>query len=192
MENLIHKITIREWSYFSKSNDKSGLKKYKIKDFDQLIQLVESNLGENHNLEKQKDNLNSKYKIQELIIFYKNLNNLLVHKLKVELWLLELGIDVDVNEKLDETIKTKTELLKSKYGIEVKEVEDLKKIDNEIVRRLDKYAELNQEVKVVKGLTFSELVIRIFKILEYDKIDYDMVLSDFFELKKQALKQAKI
>jgi len=191
MENLIHKITIREWNYFSKTGDKSSLKKYRIKDFDQLIEIVENNLGEGTNLEKQKHNLSSKYKIQELIIFYRNLNNMMIHKLKIELWLLELGVEVDVNEKLDNAIKSKQDFLKRRYGIEVKEIEDLKKIDNEIVRRLDKYDEMNSEPDIVEGITFGQLVINVFKILGYEKIDYDMILSDFFELKEQALKQSK-
>jgi hypothetical protein len=189
---LIHKITIRDWSYFTKTGDASGLKKYGVKDIEALNDQIDIELGGGVDFDKEKHKLNSKFKIQELITYYRNLNHLMVHHLKVELWLLEMGMETDANEKLKLIIEAKAKKLKDKFGIDVKTVEDLKKIDDEITRRIDKYSELTKETEIeVKGVTFSELVISVFKVLGYDKIDYDMVLSDFFELKKLAYKQTK-
>ncbi len=194
MENLIHKITIREWNYFSKSLDISVLKRYGInkKNIETLIQIVDENLGETMDFDKETHKLSSKFRIQELITYYKNLHSLMVHQLKVELMLLELNIEKKLNEDLDNVIKAKAEQLKSKYEIEVITLEDLSKIEDEIQRRLDKYSELTKDSDIeIKGVTFPELVIAVFRNLGYDKIDYDMVLSDFFELKKQAAKAVK-
>lgn len=193
MDVLIHKITLREWSYYTKTGDLSGLKKYNVnkRNLNELLTVIDEHLGEKLDLEKEKENLNSKFKIQELIMFYRNLNHLMVHQLKVELWLIELGVDTDTNERLNLVIKNKIEQLKNKYGISISIVEDLKKIDDEITRRLDKYAENNQAKEEKEGITFTELMIGVFKVLGYDKIDYEMVLSDFFELKKLAYKQVK-
>jgi len=193
MRNLIHKITIREWAYFSRSSDIASLKKYKVNmgNVNELIALVDAEIGEFNDFDKERNKLNSRYKIQELITYYRNLNHLMIHQLKVELWILELGLKGNESEKINEAIKTKSEQVKTKYGIEINTVEDLVKIENEINRRLDKFAEMNKVIETGPGITFSQLVINVFKILGYDRIEYDMVLSDFFDLKKEAIKATR-
>jgi len=193
MENLIHKITIREWSYYSKSGDISGLKKhgFNTKNIDSIIAIVDENLGETKNLGKDIQRLNSKYKIQELLVYYKNLRALLDSQLKAEAIQVELGITLSLDDSLNKAIDAKSKRLNDKYGISVNTLSDMQKIDSEIQRRLDKYAEMNKVIPIGEGITFAELVISIFKILGYEKIDYEMVLSDFFILKKQASKQVK-
>lgn len=194
MQNLIHKITIQEWNYFSKTNSIKFIKKHGVteKNIEEFTTIVRENLGEIQDFAKEKNKINSKFKIHELITYYRNIHHLLVHKTKVELWLLELGIEVDANEKLNETINAKTKKLFEKYQIKIESLSDMAKLDREINRRLEKYAELTKEKETVKeGVTFIEIVIGVFKVHGFDKIDYEMVLSDFFELKNTAAKIAK-
>jgi len=148
-------------------------------------------LGETKNLGKDIQRLNSKYKIQELLVYYKNLRALLDSQLKAEAIQVELGITLSLDDSLNKAIDAKSKRLNDKYGISVNTLSDMQKIDSEIQRRLDKYAEMNKVIPIGEGITFAELVISIFKILGYEKIDYEMVLSDFFILKKQASKQVK-
>jgi len=196
LEHLEHKIIIRDWSYFTKSNDISGLKKYGVnaKNIESVVEIVAKNMNGKIDTTKDEDNLNSKFRIQELIVFYKSLHALMIHHLKVEYWMLEMNAKLlddprikESREKVEKKIQEKAAKLKEKYGIDVKEIEDLEKIDKEIERRLDKYAEKNDKKEDIATMTFSESVIAIFKALDYDKVDWEMVLSDLFNLKDIAI-----
>ena len=189
MDNLIHQITIGEWSYFTKSDDHSKFKKYKINknNISELIGIVKLCIDGKENTNNwERDKLNSKFKIQELIVLFKSINTLMVHREKIEKWLAELGLEVtDLNKDLNKNIKEKCDKLKLDYGITVEELIDLKKIEREIDRRLDKFDERFKKVVVKKGgVSFPKLIIDVFRILK-ETINYNMVLSDFSILMKK-------
>jgi len=191
MEKLIYKITVGEWDYFSNTGDFEDLKKYGVNEknivelTDIVYEIINGGTQENDN---KKDQLNSDYKIQELTAYFQALHTFYVHELKIKDWLRRSGIKFEDN-RIEELIKSKTERLKQRFGIVVESWNDLERIEKEIERRLDKYEErfkIKEQIK--EGITFSELLISVFRVLGYDKIDYDMKLSGFFHLKDRVLK----
>jgi hypothetical protein len=189
MDKLVHIITIGQWNYYSKTGDFSQMEGVNSDNVAAIDGIIAENLGE-FNFDKETRKLNSKYKIQELITLYRNLNHLMVHRLKVDKWLDELGVKNTFNVELDKAIETKCEILNINHSIKVENIDDLKKIEKEIERRTDKFKENFKEPEnKEKGATFSEVVISVFKRAGYDKIDYSMILSDFFILVKQIIKK---
>lgn len=192
MEKLIHKIKLGEWDYFTKSNDYSGLKKYGINsnNISEIEEIVDGYIsGKEDDLDDDVHKVKSKYFIQELTVFYDNLELLFSHKSKVEKILFGIPLKSNPTKELDEAIKYKCERLKIRFNIVVNNINDLKKIDKEVLLRIDRYKRnyKKDEEDVDSGITFSKLIIYVFRVLGYTKIDYDIVLSTFFELKTQAL-----
>jgi len=192
LENLIHKIKLGEWNYYSKTNEISGLKKYGInsKNISEMQRIVDTHIsGESDDLDDDVHKLKSKYTIQELTIFYSNLELLFSHKSKVEKILFGLQLKSNPTQALDEAIKQKCERLKRRFNIDVKNIKDLSKVDKAIILAVDRFNRNYKvdEEDVEKGITFQQLMISVFRLLGHDKIDYELVLSDFFEMKTQAL-----
>ena len=190
MENLIDRIKLGEWNYYSKNGDISDLKKYGINDknISEIAEKIFSVINGNNDSknDEKRDILGSDYKIKELAAYFQALNTLMVHQLKVKIWLSKIE-SIKPDKKIDELIKAKTERLKERFGIIVENVNDLEHIEKEIQRRLDKREErFGFKEKVKEGITFSELVIGVFNALD-KKIDYEMILSDFILLKDRAL-----
>lgn len=191
MEKLIHKITIRDWDYFTNTAEVSSLKKYGVnsKNIEKLIKIVNENMGGKIDFLKDRDNLNSEFKIQGLRILGSALKMLMIHNLRVEVFMSEIKMEFKPDKRIQEAIKIHTDNLEEITQLKVETVEDLQKIDKEIQRREDKYNERNQKPAVeLSTMTFSESVLIIFNALGYDKIDYSMVLNYFFILKDKAIK----
>ena len=75
-------------------------------------------------------------------------------------------------------------------GIEVKDGDDLKLLQKEIQRRLDKYKELTPDKPIEVKSDFMDVVLAVFSIMEMAYTP-DMKLSEFGRLKKLADKKNK-
>jgi len=198
MDKLIHKINVGQWLYFTKTEDHSGLKKYGVNksNIDRLAEIIRKEIDGDENedsLEDQKHLLDSTYKISELITYYQCLNNMLPHKQIIDNWLILIGKPSTISKSLVESIEKIAAQLNESYQISVEDVEDLQILQKEIDRRIQVYK--GNEILMAKtgseGATFQDLVIAVFRIMGYDKVDYDMIMSDFIVLKEQASKTIK-
>ena len=70
-------------------------------------------------------------------------------------------------------------------GIEVKDGDDLKLLQKEIQRRLDKYKELTPDKPIEVKSDFMDVVLAVFSIMEMAYTP-DMKLSEFGRLKKKS------
>lgn len=191
MEKLIYKVKIGDWDYFTNTEDISGLKKYGVnsKNIEKLKEIVNKNMSGKIDLSKGSDNLRSLFKIEELKIYKSALKMLMVHNLKMELFMFDLKMDFKPDKAIQDAIKVHADKLEEITQLKIKTVYDLQKIDKEIERRLDKYIERNKQPIVdINTITFSETMVIIFRALGYEKIDYEMVLNHFFILKDKAIK----
>ena len=83
-------------------------------------------------------------------------------------------------------LKKYTDEIKRVTNIEIETIEDLLKLKKEIERWTDKYAENFPKSDIEKeGLTFMQIVLGVFAATNMS-LDYQMYLSDFFILKKDA------
>jgi hypothetical protein len=196
MERLIHKVTVGEWDYFSNTGDFSGMKKHgvnksNIAGLGEFVFRTLNNEGNEEN-EKKAEALDSEFKIQELMVYLYLFTTLFLHKIQISVIEAETGAKIKKDERIENILESAKERLKSKFTIEVESLDDIEKIQREINRRIDKYTERFKAIKKeVSGMTFSEIVIYVFRTLGYQKIDYDMKLSGFFHLKDMALKYGR-
>ena len=193
MEKIIHKINVGEWSYFCNTGDFSNMKRYGVKSSNivELNNFILKHLGEGGgDYEDEIYMMNSKFAIQELTTYYSMLSNYMAHELKVELFLLEMGITEKKDTRIQDMIDEKLERLSEVYMIDIDSINDLEIITKEINRRMHKYKENFNKPKTDDGFTFPEIVVRVFKVLGYNKVDYGMILSDFINLYKQTLKMS--
>ncbi len=195
MEKIIHKINVGEWSYFYNTGDFSNMKRYGVNSSNivELNGFILRQLGEEsgNDYEDEIHMMNSKFAIQELTTYYSMLSNFMAHELKVELFLLEMGITEKKDTRIQDMIDEKLERLSEVYMIDIDSINDLEIITKEINRRMHKYKENFNKPKTDDGFTFPEIVVRVFKVLGYNKVDYGMILSDFINLYKQTLKISK-
>ncbi len=195
MEKIIHKINVGEWSYFCNTGDFTNMKRYGVKSSN----IVELNNFILRQIEEESGNdyedeiymMNSKFAIQELTTYYSMLSYFMAHELKVELIMLEMGITEKKDTRIQDMIDEKLERLSDVYMIDIDSINDLELITKEIDRRMHKYKENFNKPKTDDGFTFPEIVVRVFKILGYNKVDYGMILSDFLNLYNQTLKISK-
>ena len=82
------------------------------------------------------------------------------------------------------------EKIKDATGVEIKDLDDMNKLQSVIDRWIEKYHEHFMMGEKKEPLTFMQIVIGIFSALGM-RIEYSMPISDFFDLKKQAEKTAK-
>jgi len=75
-------------------------------------------------------------------------------------------------------------------GIEVKDIDDLNKLQNEIQRLLDKFHERFKEQKPQAKVDFMDIVLGVFSIMEMSFVA-DMTLSEFGRLRAIADKRVK-
>lgn len=190
MENLIHKVKIGDWDYFTNTEDISCLKKYGVnsKNIEKLAKIVAENMSGKIDLSKDRDNSNSKFKIQDLRIINSALKMLLLHNEKIEYMMISLGLEFKPDPRIEDAIKIHAKNLEDITQLKIETIEDLKKIDKEIERRLNKYDERNKKPIVdISTMTFSESVEVIFGALG-EKIDYDIVLNYLFIKLRKVIK----
>jgi hypothetical protein len=209
----IHTLTIREYSLFEKTGEVKYLLeecKYcygkgfinnkeckkcngtgrvvtkKPLNTSLLLQEISIGLnGENENtaqLQKENHKLKSQYRIQLLITLYDACYNLMVLQTELNEWKILIG-DKPTDLK---NLKKYTDEIKRVTNIEIETIEDLLKLKKEIERWTDKYAENFPKSDIEKeGLTFMQIVLGVFAATNMS-LDYQMYLSDFFILKKDA------
>ena len=189
MLKTVHTLTIRNYSLFEKTGDIQYLLTKKTKksvDISELLQEIAIGLsGENENsnkLQKEIHRIKSQYRIQLLITLYEATYNLLVLQKELNSWKEKIGKKPTELKNLELYI----DKIKESTGIEIKEVEDLLKLKREIERWVDKFAENFPEKDIdPDGLTFMQIVLGVFAAMNMT-LNYEMYLSDFFELKKNA------
>ena len=182
MVDKFHIITVGEYNLYSKTGKLFSLKKHGIneKNIGDLVSAVEERLSgvESTANQENADKLYSKYRILELktlskaladIMFYENESN----ELK--------GIlGKDLKEKRSKYYIDKVYELTQ---LKIEKIDDIKKLNNEIERRENKYIEIFKKEETVKeGVTFTQVMLKVFQLNGFD-VDYKMILSDFFELK---------
>ncbi len=189
VQDKLHRITIRLYGLYSKTGNIDSLKKYGInnKNIDELNELVGQGLGGgiDSKIDTDKDKLLSKSSILELQILHFALSKIMRYE-------LERDIIADViDKKQDHKSKYYIDKVYELTQIKIKTIEDVEKINKEIERRTDKYLEnFKEEESKETGVTFMQVVFSVFKLSGFEKVDYDMVLSDFFELKNIIPKKA--
>ena len=200
MLKRIEHITIRDYSLFEQSNDVRYLMRFMFlprklinsKKLESLLIGIFSNLTEKSETDKaikrEYHRMKSMYRIQMLVALHQATSNLL-NQVKVNRWKEEIG------KKSTELINLKKYVaqIESATGIKIEKPEDLEKLDKEIQRWVDKYKE-NFEVKQEKSegkLTFMQIVMGVFASMNMG-LNYEMYLNDFFMLKKEAERVAKI
>jgi len=80
--------------------------------------------------------------------------------------------------------------VKAITGIDVEDGNDLKKLQKEVQRLLDKYNENFQAPKPQAKIDFTEIALGVFSIMEMSYVP-DMKLSEFARLKKLAIKKTQ-
>lgn len=188
MLKTVHTLTIRDYSLFEKTGDLKYLFEGKIKQIDisNLLQEITIGLsGENENsnkLQKEIHKVKSQYRIQLLITLYEATYNLLVLQKELNYWKEKIGKKPTELKNLELYVNK----IKKATGIEIKEVGDLLKLKREIERWVDKFAENFPEKDTdPDGMTFMQIVLGVFAAMNMT-LNYEMYLSDFFELKKSA------
>jgi len=182
-----HTLTIRYYSLFEKTGDLKYLFDGKVKSVDtsELLQEIATRLnGENENSNKlQKDfhKVKSQYRVQLLILLYEAAYNLMVLQADVNTWKEIIGKEPTKLKNL----KRYVDKIKSQTGIEIKEISDLADLKKEIQRWVDKFAEVfPKQDNDPNGVTFMQIVLGVFAASGMN-LNYEMYMSDFFELKDQ-------
>ena len=147
-----------------------------------LLLEIRSYLGDegNDELQKEKHRLKSYYRIEQLIILYEAMRNLLYNKVEIDSWLKRIGRKPRGNYA---NLKIYKEKIEATTGIKVKTMADLDKLRKQIEFWSAKYSENFKEVES-KGVTFMQIVISVFIGSMRTSIDYKMKLVDFFALKE--------
>ena len=90
----------------------------------------------------------------------------------------------------DGNIKFYSEKVKKMTGIEIKGIDDLKRLQNEIQRRIDKYEERYKRAQPTVSYNFMDIVFGVFNIIGMDYVP-EMSIAEFSRLKKKADKIVK-
>lgn len=183
IKDLLHKITIRDYGFYTKSGDLSSLKKYGInqENISELnINIEEGLSGISTIINEGFDNINYYYKLLKLESIFDALMFLIPNEERQEKLCNLLGKEPPV--KKSEYYKKK---IYENNQIKIETINDLIKIKKEVERLKDKYNERKLDNKS-NTVSFMDVVLSIMMLTGYNggKIDYDLVLSDLFNLKK--------
>ena len=190
----INHITIRQFDLYEKTHKTRYLMYMPVgRLFARKLALVIAEIRQHLQGEDKQDEIlareyhktKSVYRIQELTALYQATSNLLINKTLVNVWLASTGCEVKELKNLSYYI----EQIEAKTGIKVTSLEDLEKLQRNIQRWVDKFEENFHEVKV-QGLTFMQTVLGVFAVMNMN-LNYNMYLSEFFELKRTAEDKAK-
>lgn len=195
MVKTIHTITIKDYSLYEKTDNLRIFCPvpwlYK-KRLDELLIEITKGLGSGGSdelLDKEHWRLTSLLRLQELIVLYNGVQNLLINKIQVDKWLKDLGKKPRGNY---DNLKTYTDQIEKTAGIKIETLEDLMKLKKKIDFWTAKYHEnFMKEEEEKKGITFDQIVVAVFISVMKSNIDYDMPLSVFFSLKESVEKQTK-
>jgi hypothetical protein len=197
LKKITH-ITIREYSLFEQTNDPRLFLRFKfiplflVKKglFTRLITEIFEHLTEKdetkRKLTHEYHRIKSQYRIQMLVALYQATYNLM-NGVIVNQWKKDIGRK---ESKLD-NLSVYVEQIKEQTGIEVKSIDDLSRLRKEIERWVDKFNENFKQEKKADGITFMSIVLGVFATMNMP-LNYDMYLSDFFELKRQAEQIAEL
>ena len=193
MQNKLFEITLRYYIPYTQTGNIDLLKRYGVNasNIEELNSLVDERLGGNQDefLQKESDKLSSKYKILNL----ETLNNALLKIMSYEAQIIELGKVIGKilkDKKSEYYIKKVYDLTQ----IRIEKIDDVQKISKEIERLQDKYIESFKESDSEtseKGVTFTQIVFKVFQLNGFDKVDYDTTLGSFFELKDSIPKKVE-
>jgi len=186
MVRTINTLTIGQYNLYLKTGRKKYLMSvplvflFKAK-IDKLISEINEGLQGDEvavsAMRKDIHQIKSIRKAQYLTSLYQGAYILLVSKPKIE----ALG-GKSADSKSLEFFKSR---IKEKAGFELNEASDLLKLKDKINHLNDKYSENFTVSAEEKGLTYSEIIMIVFKLMGFD-INYNMLMTDFFDLKKKA------
>jgi len=192
----IDTLTIKAFNLYEKTGKESYLmrfhfgSKFCAAQIASLIEDVTVGLAGSDNLELQFENeqhrIESYDRISYLSTLYAATYNLLINKTRIDLWMESVGKKPTKNSDLPKLLKK----IKDETGVDIKDVDDMNKLQSVIDRWIEKYHERFMMGEKKEPLTFMQIVIGIFAALGM-RIEYSMPISDFFDLKKQAEKTAK-
>lgn len=192
MIHSINTLTIRKYGIIDETGNLSGLRKWynpfpvEWFDTDKFFEEFKTIFSENNS-----DLLNEKYRI---LAFYKIIELDTISKTLVVLMQSENNrslFSILFKKKIKNiNIDFYTDKIKSLTGIEVKDGKDLEKLKNELQRLLDKYTERFKKKEVKSNVSFLEVVLGVFSMMEMDFIP-EMTLAEFGRLKKLADKKIK-
>jgi len=185
----LHKITVGDYGLYSKSGSLFRLKKHGINknNIAELNGLVDAGLlgKEDMSVQISVDKLISKCGILQLEMLFDAIYHLISLESELDIYCKTIG--KEPGEKKSKQFIDKVFEISQ---ITIDTIEDVKKIKHEIKRRKDMYVQQFPKVQEQKGgVTFMQIVFSVFRNNGFDKIDYNMVLSDFFELKDMIPKQ---
>jgi hypothetical protein len=196
-----HHITIRDFSLFEQYNDVKYLCKYKVipsrfidnKRLETLLLSIYEHLTEKDEattkLRKEYHKMKSLYRIQMLMTLYQATLNLM-NLIRVNHWKRELGKKASSTENLKYYVKQ----IEQSTGIVITHESDLLKLKKEIDKWTDKFNEnfvKKNDDKKDTTMTFMQVVLGVFAAMN-TPLYYKMYLSDFFTMKREAERVAKI
>ena len=188
MQEKLHKITVGDYGLYTKSGSLARLRKHGINkgNIAELNSLVDSRLSgkENKTVQTGIDKLIDKCGILQLKMLFDVLLHLMLLEGERDSYCKVIGKEPG-EKKSKEFIDKVFEISQ----IKIEEVEDVKKIKHEIMRRNDMYVQqYPKNVNPEGGVTFMEIVFAVFRNNGFD-IDYNLILSDFFVLMDMTPKQ---
>lgn len=138
--------------------------------------------------EKEIHKINSIDKIQLLIALYQAVYNLLENLDVINQWKGLIGLKKTEAKNLKEY----TRKIKKYTGYTIENKSDLKKLNSEIERRTEKFAEIfpDTEKEDKKGATFMQIYMGVISVMGI-QFNYKMVMADFFEAKEDAYNRIK-
>ncbi|TRZ51258.1 hypothetical protein D4R99_04615 [bacterium] len=201
MVKTIHTLTIHDYSLFEKTGDVkyllTGRAHFKSRALSQIEPLLaeitkglSSEQNEDQTLQKEFHRLKSVYRIQYLLTLYQAAYNLLINKMRIDVWRAAIGKGKPSNYlNLIEYV----DKIKEATGIEIRPDtwdDDMIALYNEIELWTDKYKQnfLNQVPG--EGMTFFQIVLGVFAALQFP-INDQISMSDFFLMKQEAEKLSK-
>lgn len=196
MIKSIHTLTIHDYSLFEKTGDvKYLLTRWMRKpNIDPLLTEIakglESESNQDQQLQKEFHRLKSVYRIQYLLTLYQAAYNLLINKMRIDVWRAAIGKTKTSNYlNLIEYV----DKIKEATGIEIRPEtwdDDMIALHNEIDLWTDKYKQnfLNQPKG--EGMTFMQIVLGVFAALQFPLND-TLSMSDFLLMKSEAEKLSK-
>jgi len=187
MVKTVNTLTVGQYGLYQKTGKEKYLMtiplpflfKQKIQD---LIKEVNKGLQGGDIVEsamrKETHRLKSIRKLQYLMVLYQGVYNGMVNTARLE-------------SMSGKSVKSKAldiclEKVRERTQIDIKSPEDLKKLSEKINHMTDKYTENFNEPEEVKGMTYNQVLMTVFILSGLTAINYNMRMSDFFELKEQA------
>jgi len=192
MIHSINTLTVRKYGIIDETGNLSGLRKwynpFPVEWFDteKFFEQFKTIFSENNS-----DLINEKYRI---LAFYKIIQLDTISKTLVVLMQSENNrslFSLLFKRKIKNiNIDFYTEKIKALSGVEVKDGTDLEKLGKELQRLIDKYSERFKKKEVKSNVSFLEVVLGVFSMMEMDFIP-EMTLAEFGRLKKLADKKIK-